>query len=162
MKALVVYESTWGQSEQVARAVAKGLGTGARAVEVGQAVAADVDDLHLLVVGGSPHAFSTDRSTSSDVRGIPEWLAELPEDLVVPAATFEMRVSPAWDTAQPAGRAASHELMRHHHSLVVRSSVFYLRDVRGPIVDGELERALAWGQHLAACSHPADGPETLA
>lgn len=153
MKALVVFESSCGQSEQIAKAVAKGLGTGARAVEVTQAVPADVENLDLLVVGGPPSAFSIDKPSSHDDRGIRQWLADLPEELVVAAATFEIRVPHARNVEVSTVKAASRELMRHRHAMVVRSSVFYPDDVEGTIADDELHRATDWGQHLAGSSN---------
>jgi len=54
MKALVVYESLFGNTEEVARAVADGLSAGmdVDVVEVGSAQAPLVDLVDLVVVGG--------------------------------------------------------------------------------------------------------------
>lgn len=52
MRVLVVYESLWGNTEQVARAVAAGLDDAITVdvVEVGTAPALPADDVDLLVV----------------------------------------------------------------------------------------------------------------
>ena len=50
MRALVVYESMWGNTREVAEAVARGVG-GARAVECRDVGVDEVDGLDLLVVG---------------------------------------------------------------------------------------------------------------
>ncbi len=90
MRALVVYESLWGNTEQVARAVAAGLAVHAD-VEVVDSDAAplSVVGYDLLVVGGPTHAFSMTRAaTRADAvkshaaphepgRGIREWLTSL-------------------------------------------------------------------------------------
>jgi hypothetical protein len=102
-----MYESMFGNSERVARAVAEGL---AEHVEV---VVRDVTSspggevpvgTDLLVVGGPTHAFSMSRpGTREDAirqgagqglatRGLREWLEGLDRDLHgLPAATFDTR-----------------------------------------------------------------------
>ncbi|MEO6585287.1 MAG: flavodoxin/nitric oxide synthase, partial [Knoellia sp.] len=63
MRSLVVYESVWGNTEQVARAVAAGLGVvmTVEVVDVGIAPTTPGDDVDLLVVGGPTHTFSMSR-----------------------------------------------------------------------------------------------------
>ena len=89
MKALVVYESMFGNTEQIARAVAAGL---AESIEVQLAEVADAPmeadpDVALIVAGGPTHACSMSRtSTRADAVskgahideaefGLREWLA---------------------------------------------------------------------------------------
>ena len=161
MKALVVYESMWGNTKRVAEAIAIGLGE-ARAAEAQDVDPADVQDLDLLVVGGPTHAFSMSRpSTRRDAReqgatagvedqGIREWLAALPPNLQVPVATFDTRVLKVRNLPGSAAKAADKELRRHHRGRVVARRSFYVRDSSGPLADGELDRARAWGTELAA------------
>jgi Flavodoxin len=167
MKALVVYESMWGNTRQVAEAIAVGLG-GARAAETHQVDVTDVQNLDLLVVGGPTHAFSMSRpSTRRDARkqgaatvavedqGIREWLAALPRSLDVPVATFDTRVVKVRNLPGSAAKAADKELKRHHRGCVVDRSSFYVIDSSGPLADGELGRAEEWGAELAAQFAPA-------
>ena len=108
MRVMVVYESIWGNTEQIAREIAAGIG--GETVEVVDAASAPpaVDsDVDLLVVGGPTHAFSmTSASTRESARqqgatripasGIREWLERLSSPgKAVPVATFDTRtVSP--------------------------------------------------------------------
>ncbi len=87
MRALVVYESLWGNTEQIARAVAAELAT-KMDVEVVDADTAPVslEGIDLFPVGGPTHAFSMSRPTTRENvvsdhaaphapgRGIREWL----------------------------------------------------------------------------------------
>lgn len=159
MEALVVYESMWGNTEEVARAVARGLG-GARVVEVGAATEQELEGVELLVVGGPTHAFSMSRaSTRRDAHqkgaprggeevGVREWLGRLPERLEVPIATFDTRVAKVAKLPGSAAKGAERELRRHHRGRVVARESFYVEDMAGPLVRGELERAEAWGRAL--------------
>ena len=84
MRALVVHESMFGNTETVARAVADGLSTVA-GIEVDRAAvhsaSTDLADVDLVVVGGPTHAFSMSReSTRADAvtKGANEAVARVP------------------------------------------------------------------------------------
>ena len=57
MDAIVVYESLWGNTAEVARAVAEGLGPGARALRVDEAGPADAAAAELIVAGAPVFGF---------------------------------------------------------------------------------------------------------
>ena len=165
MKALVVYESMWGNTKQVAEAIATGLR--ARADETHEVGPSDVEGVDLLAVGGPTHAFSMSRpSTRQDAHrqgatvggedhGIREWLAALPDHLDVQVATFDTRVLKVRNLPGSAAKSADKELRHHHHTRVVDRRSFYVLDSSGPLAEGELERAEAWGAELAALFSPA-------
>lgn len=166
-KALVVHEPMFGCTEKIARAVAQGLEAEGVAVEVfdvrdaGPAHEATYD---LLVVGAPTHAFSLSRPSTraNAVRqgapvevattGLREWLASMgPQDepLRRPAAAFDTRVTKVRRIPKAASTRASRLLVRHGYTLVSRPTPFLVTDTRGPLVDGELERAVVWGRLVA-------------
>jgi len=63
MKALVVYESMFGNTEQIARAIAVGLGESVdvQVAEVTDAPTKPDHEIALIVAGGPTHAFSMSR-----------------------------------------------------------------------------------------------------
>jgi hypothetical protein len=171
MKALVVYESMFGNTELVARAIAAGLRETAQVdlVEVTQAPLAPGDDVDLVVAGGPTHAFSMSRmrtradaisrgaTQGSEGFGLREWLAALPsgrhhEKL----ATFDTRAEQVRRFPGSAARGAARVGKRHGFVAAAESESFYVLDVDGPLVDGELERATEWGRALAAAMSTAN------
>ena len=66
MKALVVYESMWGNTKQVAEANADGLQESMEVelVDVNRAPAEPEPDVGLIVAGGPTHAFSMSRTNT--------------------------------------------------------------------------------------------------
>ena len=58
MKAIVVYESLWGNTAAIARAIAEGIGPEARALSTAEATAAEIAGADLIVAGAPVHAFS--------------------------------------------------------------------------------------------------------
>lgn len=169
MRALVVYESLFGNTEAVARAVAAGL---ASSPHVG---AVDVVEVHdaptripagvgLVVVGGPTHAFGLTRaSTRADaVRrsttaaparattvGLREWLDRLAPaaDRLAVAATFDTRVHRP-RVPGSAARAALRRLRRLGFAPASRPKTFWVDGVAGPLKAGEIDRARAWGGRL--------------
>jgi flavodoxin len=165
MKALVVYESMFGNTEDVARAVASGL---ARHMDVDVLDVTDapheIDQLlDLIVVGGPTHAFSMTRlSTREDaVRqgathgsptlGLREWLEHQhagPHSELV--ATFDTRIDKVRHLPGSAAKKAAHVAHRIGYRPAARPMSFYVRDTSGPLVEGELARAEEWGDQLGA------------
>lgn len=161
MNALVVFESLWGNTRALAEAVADGMGDDVSHVDVADAPVPVPDDVDLLVVGGPTHAFSMSRaSTRHDAegkgapaghaaRGIREWLGELSASEHIDVATFDTRVGSVRHLPGSAAKAAGKEVRRHRLGRLVATESFYVRDVGGPLLDGELDRARAWGRSLA-------------
>lgn len=155
--ALVVYESVWGNTREVAEAVAEGLGTGAEVVPVAEAPPLESLDVALLVVGGPTHAFGMSRgSTREDAHrkggaelatGIREWLDAAPE-AHLDVATFDTHVRHP-NLPGTASRAAARRLESLGCTLVARPEKFWVQGYEGPLLDGEVDRARAWGAGLA-------------
>ncbi|TFC81552.1 flavodoxin family protein [Cryobacterium cheniae] len=162
MRALVVYESQWGNTEKVARAIAAELGS-TMEVEVvdSDAAPASVDGFDLVMVGGPTHAFSMTRPNTREdavrqhdaprlpTHGIREWLNELASAPGVKAATFDTRAN-APRVPGSAARAAKQELKSLGFEIVVKQRSFRVHGYGGPLVDGELERAAEWAREVAA------------
>ena len=171
-----MFESMFGNSEQVARAIAAGLETYGEVVvrDVATPAAGDLPaDLDLLVVGGPTHAFSMTRPTTREDairqgarqgladRGLREWLDGLTTDLrALPVATFDTRVSRVRRLPGSAARNAARVLRRRRGRLLTSPESFFVDDVSGPLGVEELARAQAWGRSLAAQlqsdGHPVD------
>ena len=181
MRALLVYESMFGCTGSVARAVAEGLAAdGAFEVElheVSQAPAAGTVAFDLLVVGAPTHAFSLSRpSTRRDAvrqgarpeaaeTGMREWLDALGDRDEAggrPAAAFDTRVTKVRNLPKAASTRASHLLRRHGYRLVSRPAPFLVVDTPGPLLDGELDRARAWGRTVAEAARTGGDTHPIA
>jgi hypothetical protein len=164
--ALVVYESMFGHTRDVAAAIADGLSQAANAnitlVEVSQAPTVVADDVDLLVVGAPTHAFGLStpdtRGEAKDKRsqplvsagiGVREWLAALPTSTSrTRMATFDTHVRQRWVPGHAAPKIA-HALTRMGLSADGKPASFYVDATMGPLLPGELRRAREWGQRLS-------------
>lgn len=163
MRALVVYESMFGNTARVAREVAEGLAAHGD-VEVRAVADAPVEPdeaLDLIVVGGPTHAFSLSRpATREDARrqgagaaadgpGLREWLAGLRAGAHHPlVAAFDTRITKVRRIPGSAARKASKVAGGLGYCVAQRPESFFVEDVDGPLATGELERARAWGARI--------------
>lgn len=132
------------------------------ATEVADAPAEPDSDVALIVAGGPTHAFAMSReSTCADAistgahegdrdLGLREWIAALPTGQhTEKIATFDTKVEPMHHLPGSAAKGAAKAARRHGYKSVARAESFYVRDIDGPLLDGEIDRARAWP---ATCS----------
>lgn len=161
MKAIVVYESLWGNTAAVAQAIAEGIGPEARALTTDEASADLVETADLLVAGAPVLGFNLptdsmrdnvarteiDAPTPPDVShpSMRTWLESLPHGQA-PSAAFETRI---WWSPRGATGAIEDRLERAGYRPVVKAQKFVVEGKYGPLREGELERAREWGTTLA-------------
>lgn len=169
IRALVAFESMFGNTERVAHAVAAGLGledVETTVLDVSGSSSVDVRDIDLLVVGAPTHAFSLSRPSTrkeavsqggreaAEVTGMREWLSRLPSQgwRAPLAASFDTRVTKVRYLPASASRRAAHLLSQHGCRTVVSPTGFLVTDVSGPLESREVDRAIAWGRQIAVAA----------
>ena len=169
MKALVVYESWFGNTRLLAEAIAAALPGEAAAVSVDDPPP-PLGDLDLLVVGAPTHVhgLSSAMSRRSAIEqgseaegpgiGVRGWLRQLPEGRHPRAAAFDTRIEKPVILVGSAARGIAKRFRRHGLELAVEPESFSVLDTEGPLKEGELERAAEWARALAARSAPAAAP----
>jgi hypothetical protein len=92
--------------------------------------------------------YGTMEPGATDGPGLRGWLGELPKADGARAATFDTRLDRSAALTGSASRGIARRLRRHGYEIVARES-FLVEDSEGPLEDGELDRARAWGAQLA-------------
>ncbi|MCJ7781241.1 MAG: flavodoxin, partial [Acidimicrobiia bacterium] len=90
----------------------------------------------------------TDQPLVSPDIGLREWIRDLPKVSGVAAATFDTSIRKP-NLPGSAARGAQKRLKRLGYRMLLPAEIFRVEGATGPITDGELDRARAWGQHLA-------------
>jgi hypothetical protein len=169
MKAVVVYESLWGNTRAVGQAIAEGIGPEARALSTAEASSARMADADLIVAGAPLQGFSlpgdrtragikrdTDPAPDLSIPTLRSWLEQLP-DGQGRCAAFETKIR--WSPGS-ATKTIVHELQAAGYPPIADPEHFIVTGTYGPLRDGELDRARDWGAHLASemaallVSHP--------
>jgi flavodoxin len=157
MKAVVVYDSAYGNTAQVAEAMGEALGSRgevlvlrARDVRPEQLVG-----LELLIVGSPTQKFRP-------LPPVTELLKGLPRDGLrgVKVAAFDTRF-PEGDINKVrilaffvrvfgyAAKPIADRMVKKGGVLAASPEGFYVGKTKGPLLDGELERAAAWATRIA-------------
>jgi hypothetical protein len=169
VRALVIYESMFGDNQMVAHAIAEGLttaGVQAEAVEVGKAPTAIEAGVDLVVVGSPNHAWSMPRPSSredaakkadgplvSQGIGVREWLDQATVAAGVRSAAYDTRGSHPKAVVRFDHASASIEkrLAKLGAEPLAEAEHFRVADMKGPLEPGEQDRARAWGATLGGC-----------
>lgn len=170
VRALVVYESMYGNTRQVAARIADGL---RRRFEVTEVPVAEVtqeliDAADLLVVGAPTHMYRLPTPSSrqaaaaaaqrndhlkldprADEPGVREWLRDIGPGHGKAAAAFDTRLDKLPILTGQAGRGIARLLTHHDYRLIVASQSFIVNS-RNELVYGELARAQQWGRTIGA------------
>ena len=160
MRGFVVYESLFGNTARIAQAVVDGLEEHLDVEQHSVAEGKLPEDADLLVMGGPTHAFSMSRTTTRQdavnqganadpTTGLREWLDELPQGNDIPFAAFDTRVDMVRRLPGSAAKAAIKVARKRGYLLLTRPESFYVQDVPGPLLEGEVQRAEVWGAQLA-------------
>lgn len=169
MKAIVVYESLWGNTAAIARAIAEGIGPSARALSTAEATPEATAGADLIVAGAPVHSMGLPTEQSREMArtgsmgpgGAPPdlshpmmrtWLSQLPKGQGCSAA-FDTRAK-GWYGRGAASKIAQ-ALRAAGYRPIGKPQGFYVTGDRwkpttdGILQDGEVERARLWGAELA-------------
>ena len=170
MKALVVYESMYGNTAAVAEAIAAALRSEGLDAIVGPVTAIGPEDtaaVELVVVGGPTHVHGMSRASTRKAAadddanpyraptrepGLREWLDDVPSGDGRWAAAFDTRIDKPVVLTGSAGKGIARRLDRQAFRLAVRPESFFVTG-QNELVAGELERAAEWGVGLAGRVH---------
>jgi flavodoxin len=173
VKALIVYESMYGNTRAVAEAVAAGLRPVAKTdvCRVTEATPQAVAEADLLVVGAPTHVHGLSRSSTrkaaaeaaeksegeltlepgAESAGVREWLGglrSLGDGHGKSAAAFDTRLSAPPMFTGRAGTRIAKRLRKIGYAGLGETESF-LVDKQNRLLDGETDRAEAWGRTLA-------------
>ena len=161
MKAVVVYESFWGNTAAIAHAIAEGIGPDVAALTTSEATGEAIAGAELIVAGAPVLGFNlTTEPMRENLRTSPgdapkppdlshpsmrDWLAELPKGRGR-AAAFETRLW--WSPGGATGKILS-GLAAAGYTALTRAGRFIVKGAYGPLKEGELDCARQCGAELA-------------
>ena len=144
MKIVVIYDSLYGNTEKIAKAIGDAVGGEVRVLSVGEAKPSELSTVDLLFVGSPTHG----GRASPPMRKFLE--KAQPRGLEgVKVATFDTRLTNKWARifGFAAGRIAK-SLTKKGGILLGSPEAFYVEGTEGPLKEGELERAGAWARGI--------------
>jgi flavodoxin I len=146
VKALIVYDSVHGNTEKIARAIAEAItpSNEVKVLRAGEANASELASVNLLMVGSPTHG---GRPTPA----VQDFLNKVPELSLkgINVAAFDTRITKKFVGVfgYAAGRIAGN-LKKHGGTLTASPEGFFVTSTKGPLKEGELERAAGWAKGI--------------
>jgi len=144
MKTLIVYDSAFGNTEKIARAIGGAMTGEVRVARVGEVNQNDLKGIELLIIGSPTQAGTATAAIKGFIDGMPKGSLK-----GISVSAFDTRISGRFASllGYAAGRMAR-RLKRKGASLVSTDG-FIVNGREGPLKEGELERAAAWAKQVA-------------
>ncbi len=168
MQAVIVYESMYGNTREIAEGVHQAEPEASvSCVPVSEAGPDVTRAADLLVVGGPTHMHGMSTGMSrrlahsaagkgeapheteavAESPGLRSWFHDLPQtEPGTHAAAFDTRAD--FRMAGGAANGIARRLSHHHYDVMVEPEGFIVEDAEGPLRARELDRAKAWGASL--------------
>jgi flavodoxin len=156
MKALIVYDSMFGNTGKIAEVVGEGLKPCGlvQVLKVSEVMPEQIKEADLLVIGSPTQKFRPLPSVTAWLKSVPRgsWKGKriaifdtrMTEENVKKVGILRFFVS----IFGYAAGAIEKQIKPTGGKLISPSVGFYIQDTEGPLVEGELERAAAWAQKL--------------
>ena len=145
MNTLIIYDSTFGNTAQLAQAMADKLaehGT-ARIALINEAGLTEEKGIDLLLVGGPTQRHGVSPNMKTFLKSLPRRSLQ-----GVYAGTFDTRYHmSAWKSGSAAHEITS-RLRRTGVTIVAEPESFFVAEREGPLEDGEIERAAHWAEEI--------------
>jgi len=147
MKTLVVYDSVYGNTEKIAKSIGEAIGEDVKVLSTGAVSSSDLESVDLLIAGSPTYGgrptpgmqnFLNNIVVGSSLKG-------------VSVAAFDTRSTANWVKifGFASGRIAGN-LKAKGGTLILTPEGFFVTDTKGPLKEGELERAASWAKEIVS------------
>jgi flavodoxin len=156
MKSIVIYDSQFGNTEKIAQSIRDVLAEQGEVilVRVGDFNQGMLKDAELLIVGSPTQKFRATDAIKGFLKAIPSHQLK-----GFRVAAFDTRLTQSNIDGTPvlpyfvkifgyAAEPISKELQKRGGELVLPPEGFYVAETEGPLIEGELERAVDWARKL--------------
>jgi len=145
MKALIVYDSVYGNTENIAKAIGGAITGEVKVLRMSEVDYSELKTLDLLIVGSPTQGGRTtpaiqdflNKVSESDIKGI---------NVAAFDTRFSTRLVGIFGYA--AGRIAD-SLKKKGGALILSPEGFFVKGKEGPLKEGELEHAVSWAKEIA-------------
>lgn len=146
MKALIVYDSVFGNTEKIAQAIGRAFQENAEVFKVNEVKKERIEGINLLIVGSPTYG-------GRPTQVMQNFLDEISSLRIdgVRITAFDTRITLKF--ANIFGFAApkiAEALLKIGGDLVVPAEGFYVKGKEGPLKDGEMVRATNWAKEIIA------------
>ncbi|HPF00408.1 MAG TPA: flavodoxin family protein [Bacteroidales bacterium] len=140
-KIIVLYDSGFGNTKQIAQAIVEGMGDSASLLHVSEFTREHLNNLSFIVAGSPINGFMPTEKMQAALKTIPAGALK-----GIKAASFDTRMH-VWIHGD-AAKKISKRLAAAGAEIIAVPAFFHVTGKEGPLAEGETERAIAWGRKL--------------
>ena len=154
MKAVVVYDSMYGNTEKIAKAIGGAISGEVKVLRPGEASSSDLKAIDFLIVGSPTQGFRATKPvqtfieslSAGSLKGInvAAFDTRMPSEDVGKGLRFIMKMG-----GYAAPRIAE-ALKKKGGDLIAQPEGFFVKDKEGPLKEGELDRAASWAKGISS------------
>lgn len=153
MKALVIYDSVFGNTERIARTIGKALDPEVPVVLVGKVTPADLAGLDILLVGSPTRGFKPTPAITGFLEALPadslKGVKVSAFDTRIPLESIKSKIFRAFvKRGGYADKPIAEILVRKGGELAIPTNGFFVAASEGPLQKGELDRASDWAKGI--------------
>lgn len=141
MKALVIFDSNFGNTKLVADSIARQIGNGTLSKSVNDVKTSDLDGINLLIVGSPINGWRPTKKIS-------EFLKDVSSRKLngVQATAFDTRVKSF--LSGNAAKKIAKALKNLGANLIVPETGFFVKGNEGPLLEGEAKKIEEWTKQI--------------
>ncbi len=157
MKVLIIYDSIYGNTQKIAQSIASAISNDVKVLRPGETNLSDLELIDLLFVG-SPTNGGKPTPAIQDLLGRIQQSTIKDKDI----AAFDTRFSSKWVGifGYAAGKIAE-SLKKKGGNLILPPQAFFVKATKGPLKEGELERAASWAKTVIEAHAARTKPQAL-
>lgn len=152
MRALIVYDSAYGNTERIAQAIGSAIGGEVRLARAGEVDPSELASLDLLVVGSPTQGFRPTKPLQALIDSLPtdalQNIRVAAFDTRMPEAEVGRGLRLIMKVGGYAAPRIAKALEKKGAKLVRPPEGFIVKGREGPLAEGELERAADWAKGI--------------
>jgi len=154
MKILIVYDSTYGNTERIAKAIGGAITGEVKVLRVSEVSPSALESIDLLILGSPIQGFRPTKAVQALIDSVPgdtlKGISVAAFDTRLPAAERGRGLRLLLSIGGYAAPRMAQALKKKGGNLIAAPEGFFVKEREGPLAEGELERAAAWAKEIAS------------
>lgn len=152
MKTLIIYDSIYGNTKQIAKSIGDALTGDVTVLRIGEVNPSELESIDFLIVGSPTQGFRPTKLVQTFIDNIPghtlRGIDVAAFDTRIPASEVRTGLRLLMKLGGYAAKRIADALRKKGGNLVVSPEGFLVKGREGPLKEGELERAANWAKAI--------------
>ncbi len=152
MKTLIIYDSMYGNTKQIAKSIGDAITGDVKVLRIGEVNPSELESIDLLIVGSPTQGFRPTKLVRTFIDNIPghtlRGIDVAAFDTRIPASEVRTGLRLLMKLGGYAAKRIADALKKKGGNLVVSPEGFLVKGREGPLKEGELERAANWAKAI--------------